>query len=57
MDIAGDVKISKILSNTGFDVFSAKIDASAGSSNSAYKEFDQVYGEGVFETYILLPET
>lgn len=56
MDIAGDVKISKILSNTGFDVFSAKIDASAGSSNSAYKEFDQVYGEGVFETYILLPE-
>ena len=56
MEVEGNVTVRKILSVAGSDLFSAHIDADAGSRNSVFKTFSPVVGKGVFETYVLLPE-
>jgi len=55
-DITGNITFDRTDGFPGADVYSAKIDASAGTVHSAYRGFTPVDGKGIFETYILLPE-
>ena len=52
----GTVTVEKILSQVGSDLFSAKMNASAGKAASAATSFNAVGGKFAFETFLLLPE-
>ena len=50
-------KIERIVSGgAGYDYFSIKTDAKAGSTSTATKSFDPVTGKFYFQTYVLLPK-
>ena len=50
------VRVGKILSNSGYDVYSAKITPDASKPVLAQKQFSPVSGKVVFEVAVLLPE-
>lgn len=54
--VSGNMSVQSILSNYGTDVYSARINASAGSTHTARKTFQRISGKGIYEAYILLPQ-
>ena len=55
-DISGDIKIEEYYVNNDDDNTSVKINALSGVESVASKRFASIYGKGIFEAYILLPE-
>lgn len=53
---AGSAAVRKINSEIGSDVYSLKLNAEAGQTASASREFEGVYGKVDVGTFILLPE-